>query len=65
MGSSLLGQLPGHLPSSCVCSAGQGRKQDAFSWALGVPGLGGQLLGLAASQRSCLLPSPALPLPAT
>lgn len=47
-------------PDTChprVCSVGRERKQDAFCQALGVPGLGGQLLGLAASLRSCLLPS--------
>lgn len=57
-----LASRPGHLLSSCVCSASQERKQDAFRWALGVPGLGGQLLGLATSPGTCLLASLYLPL---
>lgn len=60
-----LASRPGHLLSSCVCSASRERKQDAFRWALGVLGLGGQLLGLAASLRPCLLPSLHLPLSPT
>ena len=60
-----LDSRPGHLPSLCVCSAGRERKQDAFRWALGVPGPGGQLLGLAPSLKNCLLPSLYLPLSTT